>query len=79
MQTQQVIRKAPRATGPLGGCMDALDPFQQRVDGFRPAFHSRGIQHEFGQGLYDVGEERSFLVGRQIVEDILRLDADEEG
>ena len=40
--------------------MDTLDPFQQRVHGFRSAFHSRSFQHEFGQGVHDVSVEREF-------------------
>ena len=78
MQAEQVIHKVPRATGTLGGCVDTLDPFQQRVHGFCPAFHSRGIHHEFGQELQDVNVEHSFLVGYQVVDNILRINADGE-
>ena len=78
MQAEPIVRKIPRRTGPLGGRMDTLDPFQQSVDCFRLAFHARRLEHEFGQHLHDVDEERPFLVLRQIVEDILGLNADKE-
>ena len=70
------VKSSP--SGSLGGRMDALDSLQQRVHDFRPAFHSWGLQHEFGQGPHDMGVERPFLVGYQIVEDVLRVDADGE-
>ena len=32
VQTQQFIRKIPRASGSLGGCMDTLNPEHDLVD-----------------------------------------------
>ena len=64
--------------GTLRGCMNALDPSQQRIHGFRPASHARSFEHELGQHLHNVDEECSFLILRQIVKDILRINADKE-
>ena len=78
VQAQDVVREVSRSVGALGSRMHALYPLQQGVQRFRAAFHARGLQHELGQHLHDVSGERPFLVLRQVVEDVLRLDADEK-
>ena len=78
MQAQPVVRQVARAPGALGRRMHALDPFQQRVDGLRPALHPGRVQHEPRQGVDDMGGERPLLEVHQIVDDVLRFDAERD-
>ena len=78
MQAQKVIGKVPRTVSPLRWRVYALYPLKQRINGFRPAFHARGLQHELGQALHDVSAERSFLVPHQIVNEVLRINVNKE-
>ena len=74
VQAQQVVSQITGTIGPLGGRVDTLDPFKQRLDGLPPAFHTRGLQHELGQDLQDMRHERPFFVLRQVIKEVLRLD-----
>ena len=79
VQAEVIVHEVPREVRPLGGGMDALDPLHQGVQGFRPASHARGVQHESGQELGDVHAEGPFLVGHQVVHEVLGVDAEEQG
>lgn len=78
VQAEVLVHQVPRAFSPLSRGMDLLDSFHQRIEGFRPAFHTRGVQREFGQNPGDMHAERPFLELHQIVHDVLGIDADKK-
>ena len=73
-----VSKRAKNFLSPLGGRVDTLDALQQYSDALRPAPHSRGLEHELGHDIQDVRAERPCLVLDQVVDDVLRINAERQ-
>ena len=79
MQAEQVVGEVAGHSLALGGGVDSIDPVEQRVHGFGAALHARGLQHELGQRLRYVDAYRALLVLHQVVNEVLRVNAYEDG